>query len=142
MFTKIDHIEIVAKNLHKMSAFYIQSLGFVEVSRDKLTSAKFKEAIMLAHNEIRIELLSTHADYQPAITEKTFGLHLPAFEVQDMVKTLNMLKHRGIAAAWGPKRLGNSIRAEIFDIEGNSIELRQWYSVSELKMISKNYIKG
>ena len=40
--------------------------------------------------------------------------------------TLSRLLTNGIEASWGPKLLGDSIRAEIKDIDGNAIELRQW----------------
>jgi glyoxylase I family protein len=47
--------------------------------------------------------------------------------VQDIDAALNMLKDKGVKAAWGPVKRSEYARAEIRDPDGNPIELRQWY---------------
>ena len=126
MFKKIDHIEIIVKDLPQCLDFYINKLGFSQLSRYKLNSPHFEEAALIGHNEIRIELLKRRDVINTIEPERIFGIRLPAFEIDDMDVTLNILKHEGITPSWGPKSLGDSIRAEIKDVEGNLIELRQW----------------
>ena len=126
MFKKIDHIEIVAKDLEVCLDFYINKLGFSQLSRYSLASPHFEEAAFIEHNEVRIELLKLRGEIIAEETDHILGIRLPAFEVQDMETTLDSLARRGITPSWGPKSLGDSVRAEIKDIEGNLIELRQW----------------
>ena len=128
MFKKIDHVEIVVKDLERCLDFYINKLGFSQLSRYKLAAPHFEEAAFIEHNEVRIELLKARDEVSTVETNHLLGIRLPAFEVQDMEKTLDSLAHRGIIPSWGPKYLGDSVRAEIKDIEGNLIELRQWQS--------------
>jgi glyoxylase I family protein len=49
-----------------------------------------------------------------------------ALEVEDMDRALAYLKSRGIEASWGPVKRPSYARAEIRDLDGNVIELRQW----------------
>jgi glyoxylase I family protein len=49
-----------------------------------------------------------------------------ALEVEDMDRTIEYLRGKGVEISWGPVTLGNSKRAEIRDPNGLSIELRQW----------------
>jgi glyoxylase I family protein len=47
-------------------------------------------------------------------------------EVEDMEKAVEYLKERGIAIAREPVDLGTSIRGEIRDPDGLTVELRKW----------------
>ena len=123
---KIDHIEIVVKDIPLCLDFYINKLSFSLLSRYNLASPHFEEAAFIQHNEVRIELLKARDSLVTTEPARIFGIRLPAFEVQDMGVTLDSLERQGITPSWRLKNLGDSIRAEIKDIEGNLIELRQW----------------
>ena len=43
-----------------------------------------------------------------------------------MDRAIEYLKGKGVAVTWGPVNLGASIRAEIKDPDGLTVELRQW----------------
>ena len=49
-----------------------------------------------------------------------------ALEIEDMDKAIEYLAGKGVAVTWGPVTLGTSKRAEIRDLDGFPIELRQW----------------
>jgi lactoylglutathione lyase/glyoxylase I family protein len=59
--------------------------------------------------------------------EQRLGWQCLALEVDDMDGALNILKEKGVKAAWGPVKRPDYARAEIRDPDGNAIELRQWY---------------
>jgi catechol 2,3-dioxygenase-like lactoylglutathione lyase family enzyme len=59
--------------------------------------------------------------------EQRLGWQCLALEVDDMDGALNLLKEKGVEAAWGPVKRPDYARAEIRDPDGNPIELRQWY---------------
>ena len=50
-----------------------------------------------------------------------------ALEVDDMQKTLEYLKSKGVETVWGPRTAETYARAEIRDPNGFHIELRQWF---------------
>ena len=54
------------------------------------------------------------------------GYRMLAIEVDDMKKTLDYLKVKGIEPVWGPVFREKYARAEIRDPNGYHIELRQW----------------
>ena len=50
-----------------------------------------------------------------------------ALEVDDMQKTADYLKTKGVDIVWGPRFAETYARAEIADPNGYCIELRHWY---------------
>lgn len=128
MFLRVDHIELIVKDLDNSLSFYIEKLGFSLISRQKLVSNDYNEAAMIGINDIKVELLSLQRGRKDKVGKdsKVLGFHLPAFEVFDMTECLTALSDKAIKPSWGPKLLGDSIRAEIQDLDGNNIELRQW----------------
>ena len=48
-------------------------------------------------------------------------------EVDDLQKTSDYLKTKGVPIVWGPKVREKYARAEIRDPNGYHIELRQWF---------------
>ncbi|MDP2931229.1 MAG: VOC family protein, partial [Chloroflexota bacterium] len=50
-----------------------------------------------------------------------------ALEVDDMEKAVQYLKSKDVKITVPPANLGNSLRAEITDPDGLSIELREWF---------------
>ena len=82
MFIKIDHIEIVTENLQRCMDFYINSLGFNIINRYKITSRYFSETVLLAHNQIHIELLAAREGQYSQKQNKPLGLRLSAYSLQ------------------------------------------------------------
>ncbi|MDP2562667.1 VOC family protein [Psychrobium sp. 1_MG-2023] len=125
MFNRIDHVEVVVHDLAKSIEFYTEKLGFCVLSRSNLNSSFFNEAVMLGQNDIKIELLSTHNSGSNLPPQVNYGIRLAALSVTCMRKVLDKLAHQGVHPVWGPRVIGDAIRAEICDFEGNLIELRQ-----------------
>jgi predicted enzyme related to lactoylglutathione lyase len=50
-----------------------------------------------------------------------------ALEVDDMQRTADYLKTKGVEIVWGPRVRETYSRAEICDPHGYRIELRQWF---------------
>ena len=50
-----------------------------------------------------------------------------ALEVDDMQKTADCLRTKGVDIVWGPRVRETYSRAEICDPNGCHIELRQWF---------------
>ena len=125
MFKKIDHVEIVPSNPEKTIRFY-EILGFNLKSRHKIDVHPLKEVIYLELGGAIIEILNVEKPSANSREQWQVGYRGIAIEVENMDKTVNYLKTKGIVITWGPMDLGNSIRAEIKDPDNLAVELRQW----------------
>jgi glyoxylase I family protein len=126
MFRRIDHVEIVPRDLDRSMKFYTDILGFRIRDRRKVEAPPIVEVIYLTLGDTVLELLSV-SDAEPEAGEGwRYGYRMMAIEVEDMDRALAWLETRGVEAAWGPVSLGASRRAEIRDPDGLPIELRQW----------------
>ena len=126
MFKRIDHVELIPRDLQKTVDFYTQVLGFSVKSRRKMEAGPMKEIAFLTLGDTMIELLDVQNVQESTPDTRRMGYRMIALEVDDMERTLEYLKGRGISPSMGPVNLGPSKRAEILDPNGNSIELRQW----------------
>jgi hypothetical protein len=63
----------------------------------------------------------------PAPQTKLLGCRMIALEVDDMQKTADYLRTKGVDIVWGPRVRETYSRAEICDPNGYHIELRQWF---------------
>jgi len=74
-----------------------------------------------------IELMM-YPEAKPAAREpgERLGYRMMALEVEDMDAALAALKEKGVDPSWGPVKRPSYVRAEIRDVDGNPIELRQW----------------
>ncbi len=126
MFKKIDHVEIIPQDIEKTIKFYTELLGFELKHRQKVEAGPLQEVIYLVLNGTTIELLSVKEPKPISQEQWQVGYRGIALEVGDMDKAVEYLKDKGIEITWGPIDLGNSIRAEIKDINNLPIELRQW----------------
>jgi glyoxylase I family protein len=124
MFKRIDHVEIIPKDLKRSEEFYSHILGFKFKERIIVNQPPLKEVVFLTLNDTMLELLSYENPTPPAACQ--VGYCAMALEVEDMEKALRYLKTRGIETCWGPVHFGRSIRTEIKDPDGLTIELRQW----------------
>ena len=63
----------------------------------------------------------------PAPQTEHLGYRMMALEVDDMEKTADYLRTKGVDIVWGPRVRETYSRAEICDPNGYHIELRQWF---------------
>jgi catechol 2,3-dioxygenase-like lactoylglutathione lyase family enzyme len=130
MFKRIDHVEIVTDQAERTVKFYTEVLGFTVKSRDRIDRSGLGVPMDLVYLDLggtMVELMSYEgATLSPASQEEHLGYRMMALEVDDMDKTVDYLKTKGVDVVWGPKVREKYVRAEISDPNGNHIELRQW----------------
>ncbi|RXA16790.1 VOC family protein [Methanosarcina sp. MSH10X1] len=125
MFTRIDHVEILPGDFGRSMAFYQDVLEFRLVSRMPVEAGSLKEIAYLQLGDTVIELLHME-NPAPMSSPMSVGYRAIALEVESMEAAIAYLHDHGIAVTWGPIDLGVSIRAEITDPDGLTIELREW----------------
>ena len=129
MFKRIDHIELLTANSERAIAFYTGALGFKVRARDRVPNTPLGplELAYLDLGGTTIELM-TYPEAKPAAREpgERLGYRMMALEVEDLDAALAALKEKGVDPSWGPVRRPGYARAEIRDVDGNPIELRQW----------------
>ena len=126
MFKRVDHEEIVPSDVERTLDFYQTILGFSLKARVQVDVPPMKEVIYLQLGDTVIEVISAE---KPAAKSKEpwqVGYRAIALEVEDMEKAVEYLRERGIEMAREPVDLGTSIRGEIRDPDGLTIELRKW----------------
>ncbi len=125
MFKRIDHIELVTADEERAVRFYTEVLGFSVRSRSTVPGGL--KLVYLDLGGTTLELM-TYTEMKPAprAEGEHLGYRMMALEVDDMQRTLDELKAKGVACTWGPLVRPTYARAEIRDPDGNGIELRQW----------------
>jgi catechol 2,3-dioxygenase-like lactoylglutathione lyase family enzyme len=126
MFKRIDHIEIVPRDIDACIEFYTRILRFRLVERKAIDAPPVREVAYLALDDTTLEVVAVENPAPRGSDEWRVGYRMIALEVGDMEEVLAYLESKGIALSWGPVDLGDSIRAEIRDPDGLPIELRQW----------------
>lgn len=127
MFMRIDHTEILPQDFERSLQFYQEVIGFQLVQRMELDFGPVKEIAYLKLGDGVIEIIRFE-NPAPATPGPSVGYCGMALEVQSMDEAIADLKTKGVTIVWGPMDLGGSIRAEIRDPDGLTIELRQWQS--------------
>jgi glyoxylase I family protein len=131
MFKRIDHIEIVTDQLDRTVQFYTQVLGFKVRAVDRIESSGLGVPINLVYLELDgtvVELISYEgAAVDTASQTEHLGYRMIALEVDDMQKTSDYLRCKGVDIVRGPRVRETYSRAEICDPNGYHIELRQWF---------------
>ncbi len=125
MFKRIDHVEVIPSDYARTMAFYQEVLEFRLVSQMSIEMPPLKGIAYLQLGDTVIEVLHV-SQPAPAPARMSVGYCAMALEVDSMDAATAYLKERGIAVTWGPTDLGDSIRAEITDPDGLTIELREW----------------
>lgn len=126
MFKRIDHVEIVPVDFDKTYSFYTDVLGFKEKSRMKMDRPPMREIVFAELADSVIEFLRID-NPAPASTDPMHAGYVRiALEVENMDKAVEYLKSKGVTISREPMDLGTSIRGEITDPDGLSIELREW----------------
>lgn len=127
MFKRIDHVEIVPKDLGKTLDFYTDVLGFkVKQRQPGRPGSPWKEIVYLTLNDTMIEVLEAANPAPLSTASEQVGYRMMALEVDDMDKAMEYLKGKGVEISRPPMLLGKSKRAEIKDPNGITIEIRQW----------------
>jgi glyoxylase I family protein len=126
MFKRIDHVELVPSDYEKTISFYTDILGFKIKERLAVNAPQLREIIYLTLGDTMVEFLNVENPAPAPETPLQIGYNAIAIEVDNMDETVTYLKDKGIEMAWGPVDVGGSIRAEIRDPDGLTIELRQW----------------
>jgi catechol 2,3-dioxygenase-like lactoylglutathione lyase family enzyme len=127
----IDHVEIVTDQLDRTVQFYAEVLGFTVKARDRIERSDLGVPIDLVYLDLGgtvVELIAYEgAAADPAPQTEHLGYRMIALEVDDMQKTADYLRTKGVDMVWGPKVRETYSRAEICDPNGYHIELRQWF---------------
>jgi catechol 2,3-dioxygenase-like lactoylglutathione lyase family enzyme len=130
MFKRIDHVEIVTDKPEQTTAFYTEILGF-SVKNHERVDLPGGAAVNLTYLDLGgtvAELVSFEGvpvDAAPPLEH--LGYRMIALEIEDMQKTTDYLRERGVDIVWGPMVTDAYARAEIRDPNGFGIELRQWF---------------
>jgi catechol 2,3-dioxygenase-like lactoylglutathione lyase family enzyme len=131
MFKRIDHVEIVTDQLDRTVQLYTEVLGFTVKARDRIERSGLAVPIDLVYLDLGgtvVELISYEgASVDPAPQTEHLGYRMIALEVDDMQKTADYLRTKGVDIVWGPRVRETYSRAEIYDPNGYRIELRQWF---------------
>ena len=131
MFKRIDHIEIVTDQLDRAARFYTEVLGFTVKARDRIEQSSLGVPIDLVYLDLggtTVELIAYEGDaVDPAPQTEHLGYRMMALEVDDMRKTADYLRTKGVDIVWGPRVRETYSRAEICDPNGYRIELREWF---------------
>ena len=126
MIETIDHVEIVTRDMDRSIEFYTNVLGFSMHSRRKFDGSKgMTEIVYLKLGESMLELLE-FPDAKEVGEVPQVGVRMIALRVSNMDEEVERLTGLGVEISQPPRDLGTSKRGEIKDLNGISIELRQW----------------
>jgi catechol 2,3-dioxygenase-like lactoylglutathione lyase family enzyme len=107
MFKRIDHVEIVTDQLDRTVQFYTEVLGFTVKARDRIERSGLGVPIDLVYLDLGgtvVELISYEgAAVDPAPQTEHLGCRMMALEIDDMEKTADYLRTKGIDIVWGPR---------------------------------------
>ena len=127
MFKRIDHVEIVPSDFDRTINFYTDIIGFSIRERRLLDKHPIKEIAYLTLGDSVIEMINIDSPSSASADKWVVGYHGIAIEVDNMERAVEYLKQKGIPIAVEPVNLGNSLRGEIRDPDGLTIEIRQWF---------------
>jgi glyoxylase I family protein len=107
MFKRIDHVEIVTDQLDRTVQFYTEVLGFAVKARDRIERSGLGVPIDLVYLDLGgtvVELISYEGGaVDPAPQSEHLGYRMMALEVDDMEKTADYLRTKGVDIVWGPR---------------------------------------
>jgi catechol 2,3-dioxygenase-like lactoylglutathione lyase family enzyme len=130
MFKRIDHVEIVTDQPERTESFYTDVLEFRVKARDRVERPD-GAALNLVYLDLGgtvVELISYEGvPVDPMPRLEHLGYRMIALEIDNMQKTADYLKRKGVDIVWGPVVRDTYARAEIRDPNGCGIELRQWF---------------
>lgn len=126
MFNRIDHTEIITRDMAGSIKFYTEVLGFELTSNHKMDGSRgITEISFLKLEDTSLELLE-FPDAEPLPSKPQVGYRMMAITVDDMPKAIAYLKKKGVTISREPMSLGESWRGEFLDNNGIALEIRQW----------------
>jgi catechol 2,3-dioxygenase-like lactoylglutathione lyase family enzyme len=126
MFNRIDHTEIITRDMTGSIEFYTEVLGFEVTSQHKMDGSRgITEISFLKLGDTSLELLE-FPDAEPIPEKPQVGYRMMAITVDDMPAAIAYLKEKGVTINREPMRLGESWRGEFLDNNGIALEIRQW----------------
>src|SRR3990172_2214662 len=96
MFKRIDHVEIISRDLEKSIDFYQNVLGFKVKQRQRVEVPPLEEVVYLGLGDTTLELLSVKEPGSLSLEEWKVGYRMMAVEVDDMNRAVDYLKSKGI----------------------------------------------
>lgn len=126
MFKRIDHVEIIPRDFDASLSFYCDTFGFRVRQQMKVDAPPLEEVAYLELGDTVLELMKVSSCELEEWTPWSSGYKRIALEVEDMGEAVACLAEKGVGVTWGPYDLGDSKRAEVQDLDGLSIELREW----------------
>jgi catechol 2,3-dioxygenase-like lactoylglutathione lyase family enzyme len=107
MFKRIDHVEIVTNQLGRTVQFYTEVLGFRVKAKDRIERSGLGVPMDLVYLDLGgtvVELISYEGtSVDPAPKKEHLGYRMIALEVDDMEKTADYLRTKGVDIVWGPR---------------------------------------
>src|SRR5438128_5414279 len=104
IFKRIDHVEVVTDQLDRTVQFYTEVLGFTVKARDRIERSGLGVPIDLVYLDLGgtvVELISYEGGaVDPAPQTEHLGYSMMALEVDDMEKTADYLRTRGVDIVW------------------------------------------
>ena len=126
MFNRIDHTEIITRDMAGSIKFYTEILGFELTRNHKMDGSRgITEISFLKLGDTILELLE-FPDAEPIPLKPQVGYRMMAITVDDMPKAIVYLKEKGVIISREPMSLGESWRGEFLDNNGIALEIRQW----------------
>src|ERR1700738_4373094 len=106
MFKRIDHVEVVTDQPDRTVQFYTEVFGFTVKARDRIERSGLGVPIDLVYLDLGgtvVELIAYEgASVDPAPEKEHLGYRMIALEVDDMQKTADYLRTKGVDIVWGP----------------------------------------
>ena len=126
IFDSIHHIAIIASDYDKAKEFYVDKLGF-KVKREVARKEREDFIIFLdAGNNIEIELFIEKNPPERVTRPEARGLRHLAFKVDDIYKSVEELKKRGIETEEiRTDPLNGKHMTFFFDPDGLPLEIRE-----------------
>ena len=131
MIERIDHVEVLARNIDETRDFYVNVLGF-KLWRETVGQRENGVTWHLACvtlGDMMVEILQARPESMELPAEQTrVGMRMFALKVDDMAKTIAEMESKGVEISRTPRETGvfEGLRAEIKDPDGICIELREW----------------
>lgn len=126
MIETIDHFEIVINDIENSTRFYVDILRFSLHDKRKLDGSRgLTEIVYLKLKNSMLELLEFPNVEEVAEAAPNVGLWMFALRTSNMKEEIECFNSLGVELYQLPRNIGSSMRAEIRDLNGISIELRQ-----------------
>jgi lactoylglutathione lyase len=120
---KLSHVAIGCSDLEKVTAFYVEKLGFKQAFTLERPDSPLRIVYLDSGSGTFIELLERDAD---PVEPRRVGLAHICLEVEDLKEEVERLAGLGVKAEGPPKQgCDGNVQAWIADPEGNRLELMQ-----------------